>query len=68
MIPEYCVHRRSLPGVTHEKATQGMKVIYAGSEIGVIQQVFARTAFVLFLGDRTAKSVRLEDLTYWEGP
>lgn len=73
-LPNFCVHRivPDVPDVTCEKATPGMKVIYrlAGGrpEVGVIQQVRPRDAFVLYLGDHTAKLTRLSDLTYWDGP
>jgi hypothetical protein len=74
-IPAFCIHRTPVEGVegSHiERAEQGMKVIYWPTphrpEVGVIQQVDARSAFVLYLGDRTAKSTVLDDLTLWEGP
>lgn len=74
-LPKGCVHRTvpDLPHVTHEWANLGMKVVYrpaAGRpSVGVLQRVndSGRDGFVLFLGDRVAKLVKLEDLHYWDG-
>jgi len=74
-LPSGAVHRSvpEMPDITHEMASQGMKVLYqpypgARPEVGVITQVKERDAFVLYLGDTTPKLTRLSDLTFWDGP